>query len=65
MIIIEKIYVDNECSVIMLNSSAAPSMAQRHYGSRACRPLRELKMRKISKQRKMSGIIQINIPKFI
>jgi hypothetical protein len=24
MIIIEKIYVDNECSVIMLNSSAAP-----------------------------------------
>jgi hypothetical protein len=26
----------------MLNSSAAPSMAQRHYGSRDCRPLREL-----------------------
>ena len=43
MIIIEKIYVDNECSVIMLNLSAAPSMAQRHYGSRDCRPLRELK----------------------
>jgi hypothetical protein len=42
IIIIEKIYVDNECSVIMLNSSAAPSMAQRHYGSRDCRPLREL-----------------------
>ena len=43
MIIIEKIYVDNESSVIMLNSNATPRMAQRHYGSRDCRPLRELK----------------------
>ena len=43
MIIIEKIYVDNECSVIMLNLSAAPWMVQRHYGSRDCRPLRELR----------------------
>ena len=43
MIIIEKIYVDNECSVIMLNLSAAPCMVQRHYGSRDCRPLRELR----------------------
>ena len=43
IIIIEKIYVDNECLAIMLNSSAAPSMAQRRYGSRDCRPLRELK----------------------
>jgi hypothetical protein len=42
IIIIEKIYVDNECSVIMLNLSAAPLMVQRHYGSRDCRPLREL-----------------------
>jgi hypothetical protein len=43
IIIIEKIYVDNECLAIMLNSSAVSSMAQRHYGSRDCRPLRELK----------------------
>jgi hypothetical protein len=42
IIIIEKIYVDNECSAIMLNLSAAPLMVQRHYGSRDCRPLREL-----------------------
>jgi hypothetical protein len=42
MIIIEKIYVDNESSVIMLNSNATARMVQRHYGSRDCRPLREL-----------------------
>ena len=47
MIIIEKIYVDNECLVIMLNLSAAPSMAQRHYGSRDCRPLRELSLQNL------------------
>jgi hypothetical protein len=42
MIIIEKIYVVYESLVIMLNSSATPRMAQRHYRSRDCRPLREL-----------------------
>ena len=33
----------------MLDSNATPRMVQRHYGSRDCRPLRELRIKKVRK----------------
>ena len=54
MIIIEKIYVNNESSVIMINSNATPRIAQRHYGYRDCRPLRELKVENLAYMQKDS-----------
>jgi hypothetical protein len=38
----EKIYVDNESSDICLIKNVWSRMTRSHYGSRSCRPLREL-----------------------
>lgn len=40
---IEKIYVDNESSVKRFAMDGKKTLVVSHYGSRDCRPLRELK----------------------